>query len=801
MNDHNPFALIADIQGDLNELLNRPMPETLPILPLRGMFLFPANLAPITVRRESSSALLRHCADGKQYFGVMTQRDASVEDPREDDLYPIGVVCKVVRQISLPDGSDAVILQAHGRFRLKKLITGRRTKYLRGEIEQIKEILPGRKDKEFEAAASAVRDDLTEYLKLHGSLPEDVIATIRGIHQAAFLVNFVCTNLPFKLEEKYEMLVEDDIKKRTLMLLTVLNRELQYLRLKHDIARSAHEEMDKQQREYFLHQQAKEIQQELGQGADADVTELKQRFEDNKANIPENVQEILTKEFKKIERMNPQHGDYAVVYEYIDKTLTLPWNVTTADNLDIKNAQKQLDRDHYGLEKVKERIIEQIAVMQLAQGKENRSPILCLCGPPGVGKTSLGRSIADALGRQYVRVSLAGMHDEAEIRGHRRTYVGAMPGRIMKNMLKAKSCNPVFVLDEIDKVQGSQFHGDPQSALLEVLDPEQYKHFHDNYFDFDFDLSECLFICTANTLQGVPAPLIDRMEIINVEGYLTEEKKEIAKRHLIPKALKETHLDGHGKITFTAGAIEFIIEKYTRESGVRQLAKQIEKVLRKLAVKVVNEEEISSPISLKASDIEELLGLPPFNRDIYQGNKQVGVVTGLAWTSVGGEILFIETSLSKSKSPKLTLTGNLGDVMKESATLALEYIKAHADMLGIAEDFFEQWNVHIHVPEGATPKDGPSAGITMATSIASAVTQRRVKAHLAMTGEITLRGKVLPVGGIKEKILAAKRAGITNIIMCEDNRRNIEDIPEKYVKGLTFHYVDTVEDVLKIALI
>ena len=801
MNDHNPFALIADIQGDLNELLNSPVPEKMPILPLRGMFLFPANLAPITVRRESSAALLRHCSEGRKYFGVMTQRDADVENPTAEDLYPVGVVCKVVRQISLPDDSEAVILQAHGRFRLKKLIKGGRVSYLRGEIEQIEEILPQKKDKEFQAAASAVRDDLTEYLKLNGSLPEDVIATIRGIHQAAFLVNFVCTNLPFKLEEKFEMLVESDVKQRAMKLLTVLNREVQYLRLKNDIARNAREELDKQQREYFLHQQAKEIQEELGQGADPDVVELRNRFEGMQERLPENVREILRKEFNKLERINPQHGDYAVTYEYIDKSLSLPWNVLTDDNLDISNAQKQLDHDHYGLEKVKERIIEQIAVMQLAKGEKGRSPILCLYGPPGVGKTSLGRSIADALGRQYVRVSLAGMHDEAEIRGHRRTYVGAMPGRIMKNLLKSKSCNPVFVLDEIDKVQGSQFHGDPQSALLEVLDPEQYKHFHDNYFDFDFDLSDCLFICTANTLQGVPAPLLDRMELINVEGYLTEEKKEIAKRHLIPKALTETHLKDKCKISFTPAAIEFIIEKYTRESGVRQLAKQIEKVLRKVAVKVVSTKEELPSLKLAPADVEGYLGLPPFNRDIYQGNKQVGVVTGLAWTSVGGEILFIETSLSKSKSPKLTLTGNLGDVMKESAVLALEYVKAHAEMLNIPENFFEEWNVHVHVPEGATPKDGPSAGITMATSIASAVTQRRVKAHLAMTGEITLRGKVLPVGGIKEKILAAKRAGITNIIMCGDNRRNIEDIPEKYVKGLTFHYVDTVEDVLKIALI
>jgi ATP-dependent Lon protease len=602
--------------------------------------------------------------------------------------------------------------------------------------------------------------------------------------------------MPFSTSDKIGLLMENSIKERLFTLLKVLNRETQLLELKQEIRSKTREDLDEQQREYFLQQQIKNIKEELGNGEGSpERKELQEKAKKKKWSAE--VEKVFNKELDKLDTLNPQSPDYSVQMNYLQTMVSLPWNEYTEDNLDLKRAQKVLDHDHYGMEKVKERILEYMAVLQLRG--DLKSPILCLYGPPGVGKTSLGKSIAQAMKRKYVRMSLGGLHDEAEIRGHRRTYIGAMPGRIIKNIQKAGSSNPVFILDEIDKVTQNTINGDPASALLEVLDPEQNNAFHDNYLDVDFDLSKVLFIATANNIGAIPRPLLDRMEIIEVSGYITEEKVEIAKRHLIPKEKENTGLKKEGKLSFNKAAIEKIIEQYTRESGVRQLEKQINKALRKIAFKKAMEETLPYE-KITPAEIEDLLGKPPFYRDIYQGNDYAGVVTGLAWTSVGGEILFIETSLSKGKAGKLTLTGNLGDVMKESAVIALEYVKAHIDTLGVDYRLFNQWNIHIHVPEGATPKDGPSAGITIATSIASALTQRKVRKNTAMTGEITLRGKVLPVGGIKEKILAAKRAGITDIVMCRENKKDIEEIPEKYRKGVEFHYVENIKEVWDFAL-
>ena len=611
------------------------------------------------------------------------------------------------------------------------------------------------------------------------------------------LADFICFNLPFDTADKMRMLVAHTLTERVIIALKCIHKELQLLELKQNIRSKTREDIDEQQREYFLQQQIRNIKEELGNGdGTPERHDLMEKAKKKKWS--KEVEEVFFKELDKLDLYNPQSPDYSIQVNYLQTMVALPWNEFTEDNLDLKRAQRILNHDHYGMEKVKERILEYIAVLKLRG--DLKSPILCLYGPPGVGKTSLGKSIAEAMKRKYVRVSLGGLHDESEIRGHRRTYVGAMPGRIIKSMQKAGSANPVFILDEIDKVSQMTHNGDPSSALLEVLDPEQNNAFHDNYLDVDFDLSKVLFIATANDLNTIPRPLLDRMEIIEVSGYITEEKIEIAKRHLIPRNLKETGYDTQEeKPKFSKAAIEKIIEQYTRESGVRQLEKQVNKAMRKMAyLKELENQDL--PMTIQPNDLKGLLGKPPFYRDIYQGNDYAGVVTGLAWTSVGGEILFIETSLSKGKPGKLTLTGNLGDVMKESAVIALEYVKAHVDRLQIDYRIFEQWNIHIHVPEGATPKDGPSAGITIATSIASALTQRKVRKNTAMTGEITLRGKVLPVGGIKEKILAAKRAGITDIVMCKENRKDIEEIPDKYLKGVTFHYVENVQDVWDYAL-
>ena len=658
------------------------------------------------------------------------------------------------------------------------------------------EELPDADDKEFNTAMEDLRSTTTEYIRQNEDLPDESQFALNNISNDVIAVDFICTNLPFDIADKAELIYTSSIKERVIKTLKVLHKEIQLLELKQNIRTKTREDLDEQQREYFLQQQIKNIKEELGRGEGSpERKELEQKAA--KKNWSEDVAKLFRKELDKLDMFNPQSPEYSIQYNYLQTMIALPWGEYTKDDLDLKRAQRVLNHDHYGMEKVKERILEYMAVLKLRG--DLKSPIICLYGPPGVGKTSLGKSIAAAMKRKYVRMSLGGLHDESEIRGHRRTYVGAMPGRIIKNIQKAGSSNPVFILDEIDKVTQNTVNGDPSSALLEVLDPEQNNAFHDNYLDVDYDLSKVLFIATANDLNTIPRPLLDRMELIEVSGYITEEKIEIAKRHLIPREIENCGLDkDEEKPTFTKAAIERVIEQYTRESGVRQLEKQVNKALRKIAYKKALDSDVNEKIT--PNEIEGLLGKAPFYRDIYQGNSYAGVVTGLAWTSVGGEILFIETSLSKGKTGKLTLTGNLGDVMKESAVIALEYVKAHIDTLGVDYRIFDNWNIHIHVPEGATPKDGPSAGITIATSIASALTQRKVRKNTAMTGEITLRGKVLPVGGIKEKILAAKRAGITDIVMCQENRKDIEEIPEMYRKGVEFHYVENVQDVWKFAL-
>ena len=792
----NPFSLIADFDGDISNLFEKEVADILPILPLRNMMLFPGVVAPVVVGRDSSLKLVGQAAKTGGFVGVVCQRDASVDTPTREDLYPIGVFAKVMRLIELPDATTTVILQSYARIEVGK--TTRSKPYLRAHVSKLNEVLPEEHDKEYAALVDACKDATIRLLRMNESVREEAVFAVRNISHPVFLINFICTNLPFPLEEKAQLLAEEDQKKRAYRLLSILNRECQYATLKKNIQMRTREELDQQQKEYFLQQQIKNIQSELGEAQNEDVNQLREQAA--ALTMPPRILETFNKEVDKLGRINQQSPDYNVQLNYLQTLVSLPWGKETKDNLNIRNAERILNRNHYGMEKVKERILEHLAMLRLR--KDMKAPILCLYGPPGVGKTSLGRSIAEAIGRKYVRISLGGIHDEAEIRGHRRTYVGAMPGRIVKSLIKAESNNPVFILDEIDKVSQNNYNGDPQSALLEVLDPEQNNAFHDNFLDIDYDLSKVLFIATANNLNTIPGPLLDRMELIEVEGYLTEEKKEIARRHLIPREQKELDFGDNAPLKFSPAAVEYIIEKYTRESGVRQLEKQIDKIFRKTAYLMAVEEHMPFADGvIKAADVETLLGKPLFSRDKYQGNRYAGVVTGLAWTAVGGEILFIETSISRSKSPRLTLTGNLGDVMKESAVLALEYVKAHADRLNRDYRIFDNWSIHVHVPEGATPKDGPSAGITIATSIASALTQRKVRANTAMTGEITLRGKVLPVGGIKEKILAAKRAGITDIVMSKENRKDIEEIKSNYVEGLTFHFVENVDEVLRFALL
>ena len=792
---HNPFSLIADYEGDIKDLFKQEIGQTLPILPLRNMVLFPGVVTPVMIGRESSMRLIEFARDKDELIGVVTQQDGNIDNPRENDLFKVGVVAKVVRVLEMPDGGVTVILQSFGRFRLLNIADVK--PFLWANVKPVKEVLPGANDKEFSVMTDTCRDLCIKYLQTSDAFREESSFAVKNISNPIFMVNFICTNLPFDLTEKIELLEEGNQKKRTSKLISILYRECQYAQLKESIQNKTRADLDQQQREYFLQQQIKNIQNELGGSDNADSNELRKKAE--KANMPQNAREIFDKELAKLERINPQVPDYNVQLNYLQTLVSLPWGKMSKDNLNLVNAKKILNKDHYGMERVKDRILEYLA--SISYRKTIKAPIICLYGPPGVGKTSLGKSIAKALERKYVRVSLGGVHDEAEIRGHRRTYIGAMPGRILKSLIKAETNNPVFVLDEIDKISQNNYNGDPQSALLEVLDPEQNNAFHDNFLDIDYDLSNVMFIATANTLSTIPSALLDRMEIIEVEGYLTEEKKEIARRHLIPKELKKYRKELADCIKLPMKSIEYIIEKYTRESGVRGLEKQIEKIVRKISLKKALAEDVPLDSSIDIKTVETLLGKPPYNRDKYQGNDYAGVVTGLAWTSVGGEILFIESGACKSKNPTLTLTGNLGDVMKESAVIALEYVKAHAADLGIDYRIFEQWSIHVHVPEGATPKDGPSAGITIATSIASALTQRKIRKQLAMTGEITLRGKVLPVGGIKEKILAAKRAGVTEIIISKENEKDIEEINEKYLAGLSFHYVENVSEVFDYALL
>ena len=793
--ESNPsFSMIADFDGNENGLFESNMDDVVPVLPLRNMVLFPTVVMPVTVGRKSSLKLIQNAsADGKQ-IAVFCQKDPDTENPGLNDLYSVGVLAKVIRVFDMPDQTTTVVLQGMQRIKLRSIINDQ--PYLIGTAELFPEVLPPTRSKEFKAIVDSCKDAAIKYVKLSDNIQPDAAFALKNISNGLFLINFICANLPFDIKDKARLLREGTCSSRALTLLSLLNREIQLAELKMSIQRRTHEDIDKQQKEYFLQQELKNIQDELGGSVqDQDIEEMRMQAGQKKWSA--DVRKIFDKELIKLERTNSQSPDYNVQLSYLQTVLNLPWGEYTKDNLDMANARKALDKDHYGLEKVKERILEHLAVMKLRG--DFKSPILCLYGPPGVGKTSLGLSIANALKRKYVRVSLGGLHDEAEIRGHRKTYIGAMPGRIIKGLTKAGSSNPVFILDEIDKVSQMTNQGDPSSALLEVLDPEQNVAFHDNYLDIDYDLSKVMFIATANNINTIPAPLLDRMELIEVSGYITEEKIEIAKRHLIPKEMEANGLK-KGSLNITKPAIEAIIESYTRESGVRELDKKIGKICRKTACKYANDADFGK-MTVKPADLKELLGTKPYSRDKYQGNDYAGVVTGLAWTAVGGEILFVETSLSRGKEGKLTLTGNLGDVMKESAMLAMEYIRAHAKLLNLDPAVFNSWNVHIHVPEGAIPKDGPSAGITMATSIASAFTQRKVRANLAMTGEITLRGKVLPVGGIREKILAAKRAGITDIILCSENKRDIEEIPAEYLSGVEFHYVSNISEVWKIALL
>ena len=786
--------MIADIDGDFQDFFNVKMPESVPILPVRNLVLFPGVVSPILIGRESSKKLIRKAEKKGQIIGVLSQRDPDVETPLQDDLHEYGVYGRVVKQLTLPNGNITAIVQAMGRMRLNTLVKS--LPYLEGEVEAVPDIEPEKNDREFKTAMDNLRELVGEYINVTEEIPDEASFAIKNISNDFMALNFVCCNMPFSMKEKMNLLTADTVKTRLFETMKIINREINLQNLKADIRNKTREDIDEQQRNYFLQQQIKNMQAEMGTGESMEKRDLIKKAENKR--WPSEVAKTFYKEVDKLDNLNAQSPEFNVQLTYLQTLVSLPWGEYTKDDLNLQRAQKILDHDHYGMEKVKERILEYMAVLALRG--DLKSPIICLYGPPGVGKTSLGKSIAAAMKRKYVRVSLGGLHDEAEIRGHRRTYIGAMPGRIIKSIQKAGSSNPVFILDEIDKVTQMTQNGDPASALLEVLDPEQNNAFHDNYLDVDYDLSKVLFIATANNLGTIPRPLLDRMEIIEVSGYITEEKIEIAKRHLIPRELENTGLNlSKPKPTFNKSAIEMIIERYTRESGVRQLEKQIDKALRKIAYKRQLEDNVGYQ-KITPTEIEDLLGKPPFYRDIYQGNDYAGVVTGLAWTSVGGEILFIETSLSKGKGSKLTLTGNLGDVMKESAILALEYVKAHADLLNIDYRIFDNWNIHIHVPEGATPKDGPSAGITIATSIASALTQRKVRKNTAMTGEITLRGKVLPVGGIKEKILAAKRAGITDIVMCRENEKDINEIPDVYLKGVTFHYVENVQDVWDFAL-
>lgn len=776
---------------DEDNMRNEKIPDILPILPLRNTVLFPGVVIPITVGRDKSIQLIKDYNKIDKTIGVVTQKSDAIEEPTADDLYRLGTVAKILKMLRMPDGNTTIIIQGKKRFVIDEYIQSE--PYHKAKVSALEETITEKSDSEFQAIISNLKDISTQIIKISPNIPSDASFAINNIESPTFLVNFISSNMNAKTADKQKMLEVPNLKDRSLLVLEYLNKELQMMELRNQIQNKTKMDLDKQQREYFLNQQIKTIQEELGGASnfEQEINEYREKAKAKKWN--DDIKDIFEKQISKLQRMNPHAAEHGIQTNYVELLLELPWNEISTDNFDLKHAQAILDEDHFGLEKVKERIIEHLAVLKL---KGNfKAPIICLYGPPGVGKTSLGRSIAKALNRKYVRMSLGGLKDESEIRGHRKTYIGAMPGRILQNLKKVQSSNPVFILDEIDKV-GNNFHGDPSSALLEVLDPEQNSTFYDNFLELDYDLSRVMFIATCNNLSSIQPALRDRMEIIEVNGYTVEEKLEIAKRHLIPKQVEENGLK-KSQLKIGDKSLEFLIETYTAESGVRNLEKKISKIARNAAVHIAREEEIPK---INEEEIVKILG-PSHIKNKYQGNDIAGVVTGLAWTQVGGEILFVETSLSKSKSGKLTLTGNLGDVMKESATLALEFLKAHPQLLGIDSQLFEENNVHIHVPEGGTPKDGPSAGIAMLTSLASAFTKRKVKKALAMTGEITLRGKVLPVGGIKEKLLAAKRAGIKEVILCADNEKDVNDIKPDYLKGLTFHYVTQMEDVLKIALL
>ncbi len=782
------IPLLTD-EGD--ESLGRMnVPDVLPVLPLRNTVLFPGVVIPITVGREKSVKLIQDVYKKNKMLGAVSQTDGNVEEPKLEDLYKVGTVAQILKILEMPDGSTSVIIQGRKRMKVEDILTLKpyhiaRISPLEDSHEEPRE--------EADAVAATLKDLAIKIIKLSSNIPAEATFAVKNIESPSFLINFLASNSELNIEQKQKLLEMNNVAKRGMYLLEHLSKEVQMLELKSDIQSKVKTDLDQQQREFLLHQQMKTIQDELGGNPlEQEIADFKKRAKSKK--WPEEVAKEFSKELDKLQRLNPASGEYSVQINYVQTMLELPWNEFTKDNFNLKRATRILEKDHFGLEQVKDRILEHLAVLKLKG--DMKSPILCLVGPPGVGKTSLGKSVAEALGRKYIRMSLGGLRDEAEIRGHRKTYIGAMPGRIIQNLKKARSSNPVFVLDEIDKI-GRDAHGDPASALLEVLDPEQNSTFHDNFLEVDYDLSKVMFIATANTTAGIHPALLDRMEIIDVSGYILEEKVEIAKRHLIPKQL-ENHGLNKKEIFFPKKTIEKIIEDYTRESGVRQLDKQIAKALRVTAKQLAFDEQTEKKLPI--NKVAEILGKPKYSKERYEDNHFAGVVTGLAWTASGGEILYVETSLSKGDG-KLTLTGNLGDVMKESAVIALEFLKSHAESLKLDPGLFSRWNIHIHVPEGAIPKDGPSAGITMATSIASAFTQRKVRSQLAMTGEITLRGKVLPVGGIKEKILAARRAGIKHIIISKENQKDVEDIKDIYKKGLAFKYIEGIYDVLENALL
>jgi ATP-dependent Lon protease len=788
--DSEFIPIIADDEDD-DTLGQVDVPENLPILPLKNTVLFPGVVIPITVGREKSIKLVREVYKKDKIIGVLSQVDNSVEDPNAEDLYKVGTLAHIIRILEMPDGSTSVIIQGKKKIEVEEFVE--EDPFVKAKVKIIEDIKPKKNDKEFDALVDSLRDFSLKIIQMSSNIPPEATFALKNIGNPYFLINFVASNSSAKTIEKQKLLELVDVKERGTKLLEYLHKEMQMLELKNDIQAKVKADLDNQQREFLLNQQMKTIQDELGGNPmEKEIEELK--IKGKKKKWSKEVQKVFEKEAGKLHRMNPATGEYSVQLNYVQTLLDLPWSEYTKDNFDLRRAEKVLDKDHFGLEKVKERILEHLAVLKLKG--DLKSPILCLYGPPGVGKTSLGKSIAKAINRKYVRMSLGGIHDEAEIRGHRKTYIGAMPGRIIQNIKKAKSSNPVFILDEIDKV-GRDAHGDPSSALLEVLDPEQNNAFYDNYLELEYDLSKVMFIATANTISTIHPALRDRMEMIDVSGYLLEEKIEIAKRHLIPKQL-ENHGVKKSMIQFKKDILESLIENYTRESGVRELDKKVAKIMRQIAKKIAFDDKYNKAIT--KDDLITYLGQADYIKEKYQGNEFAGVVTGLAWTAHGGEILYVETSLSKGKG-RLTITGNLGEVMKESAILALEYLKSHAQQLDIPDKAFENWNVHIHVPEGAIPKDGPSAGVTMMTSLASAFTQRKIKKGIAMTGEITLRGKVLPVGGIKEKILAAKRANIKEIILSEDNKKDIAEIKDIYIKGLEFHFVKNIMDVLEVALL